>query len=362
MIIPYELLLVITVTIGTFAAAMAGTKLYISWSSAREILDVPNERSSHVKPVPVGAGAVVTIVALTAYGLTLFFIGAHEKLLSIYFAYPIAAALIVAVSWLDDRRGVSAAIRFAVQVVSGILVVVVFVARWGTTYSESVMFLLLALFVVLGLTNVFNFMDGIDGMAGTQAIVAGAAWGIVGQMLGAYVLSFLGFAIAGSMAGFLWYNWQPAKVFLGDSGSAFLGFSFGVMPLLMLLERRPVQNISGPENEALVVVASVCFVWPFALDSGITLIRRILNLEKVWRGHRTHLYQRLVTGGISESTVSLLYGALAVVSGLTTSLFLLDKIGLFAMLLGPAAVSAVMLAFRLRLGSSREDPGAAAGF
>jgi UDP-N-acetylmuramyl pentapeptide phosphotransferase/UDP-N-acetylglucosamine-1-phosphate transferase len=151
-------------------------------------------------------------------------------------------------------------------------------------------------------------MDGIDGIAGLQGLIAAAAWCFAASHLGASQTLFISALLAGGCAGFLFYNWSPAKIFMGDVGSAFLGFVFGVTPLVALHELAQATNTS---TVARIPVFAVLVVWPFVADGSITFCRRLFNHEPVWKPHRSHLYQRMVRSGWSHATVTLYYGGWA---------------------------------------------------
>jgi UDP-N-acetylmuramyl pentapeptide phosphotransferase/UDP-N-acetylglucosamine-1-phosphate transferase len=144
-------------------------------------------------------------------------------------------------------------------------------------------------------------MDGIDGIAGGQAVIASVGWAVLGTVIGSPDVIVLGALAAAAVSGFLIYNWAPAKVFMGDAGSAFLGFLFAAMPL--------VAAGSGPG----VMIWAALLLWPFLFDTGFTLVRRIRRREHIFRAHRSHLYQRLTITGLPHSRVTALYGALALI-------------------------------------------------
>ena len=280
------------------------------------VIDIPNERSSHSRPTPRGGGislVVITIVGLicsqmiwriTTWRGLLFYVG--------------AATLISVISWLDDLQSLSAKVRFLAHFVAAGLVI----AEWG--YWQELHLpvlgniqigqfgLLLTLLWIVGLTNAYNFMDGIDGIAGGQAFVAGIGWAVVGWMINVELIFAIGGLLAASSLGFLFYNWPPAKIFMGDVGSAFLGFTFAVVPLIAVR--------STTSNRNLMIWIGFLFVWPFILDTGFTLLRRISKRENIFQAHRSHLYQRMVIAGYSHQLVSLFYIGLATLGSI---LFLL---------------------------------------
>jgi UDP-N-acetylmuramyl pentapeptide phosphotransferase/UDP-N-acetylglucosamine-1-phosphate transferase len=173
--------------------------------------------------------------------------------------------------------------------------------------------MIVAVLWVVGLTNAYNFMDGIDGISGAQAIVAGVAFALAAAKGGLTGTAVCAIAIAAANAGFLIHNWSPARVFMGDVGSAFLGFSFAVMAL----------EIAAWSPSA--AFAAALSLWPFILDTSLTFLRRAFRGENVFQSHRSHLYQRLVIAGWSHARVTVLYAltaALAAAAGLAWVLHL----------------------------------------
>jgi UDP-N-acetylmuramyl pentapeptide phosphotransferase/UDP-N-acetylglucosamine-1-phosphate transferase len=166
---------------------------------------------------------------------------------------------------------------------------------------------------IVGLTNVYNFMDGIDGIAAVQGVVAGLAWAVAGVWLGSGVIWEFGLVLMGACFGFVLFNWAPARIFMGDVGSTFLGFTFAVLPLLLVRELPRLTNAVPP---GIVPGFAVLVVWPFVGDGLLTFFLRTFRGERVWQAHRSHLYQRLVQTGWSHARVSLLYGGWCVVSAL----------------------------------------------
>jgi UDP-N-acetylmuramyl pentapeptide phosphotransferase/UDP-N-acetylglucosamine-1-phosphate transferase len=158
---------------------------------------------------------------------------------------------------------------------------------------------------IVWMVNSYNFMDGIDGLAGLQAVIAGVGWLVLSYLLGMPAMFLFSGVIAFASLGFLFHNWSPAKIFMGDVGSAFLGFTFASIPML---SRTNV--IRFPD---LLPIAAVLFVWFFLFDSVVTLLRRVFRGDKFWQAHREHLFQRLVSSGLSHKQVTLFYGLLALV-------------------------------------------------
>jgi UDP-N-acetylmuramyl pentapeptide phosphotransferase/UDP-N-acetylglucosamine-1-phosphate transferase len=272
------------------------------------ILDVPNERSSHTGSVPRGGGAAIVVVTLLGMW---FHLGLNPSvnILSVG-AYTVGAILIAGVSWLDDWRSQPNWLRFLVHSTGALLAIYGFGALPidGLLKNPSVIGWLgpaVTYFWIVGLTNAYNFMDGIDGIAGGQAAVAGLGWAAVGWLTGQYFIVIFGLLLAATSLGFLCHNWPPARIFMGDVGSAFLGYTFAVLPLMFN------SFLSGRGSRLMVIMAAILPVWPFVFDSTFTVLRRLRRGENVFSAHRSHLYQRLVIAGHSHGSVSFLYCALA---------------------------------------------------
>jgi UDP-N-acetylmuramyl pentapeptide phosphotransferase/UDP-N-acetylglucosamine-1-phosphate transferase len=213
----------------------------------------------------------------------------------------VGALTIAALGLADDLWTLSAVVRLAVQALVA-ATVVAFVGPlplpWFIPNSWSA--LLVTVFWVGLLTNAYNFMDGIDGIAGAQAIIAGIGWTIVASLAGSFDIAAMSLLVAAAAGGFLVHNWQPAKVFMGDAGSGFFGFLFATLPLL------------APAGRVSLVWCGVLLMWPFLFDTGFTLVRRAGRLENILAAHRSHIYQRLVLTGCSHRDVTLVYIGLAI--------------------------------------------------
>ncbi|PDW03599.1 MraY family glycosyltransferase [Candidatus Viridilinea mediisalina] len=281
----------------------------------RRLLDVPNERSSHSQPTPRGGG--VAIASLTLLGLCVAPVW-HAELASSTLYMCLAAMLLIAVlGFVDDLRSLPAGLRLGVQCLAAVLVLWasgLFVTNAPSAYTWVIAALTLVWLV--GLTNAFNFMDGIDGIAGAQAVVAGLAWFGFSLAGGHTWLAVLSGLLVMTSLGFLGHNWPPARIFMGDVGSTFLGFSFALLPLFFA-----VQNPIGLDFYAWLVVGAL-LVWPFIFDTGYTLVARIKRRERIFEAHRSHLYQRLVKAGFPHQSVTLLYTALSGLGVMTAVLLI----------------------------------------
>lgn len=279
------------------------------WALRQSVVDLPNHRSSHTVPTPRGGGlAVVGVVAVgIAVALALGVRGALPGLLA-------SAAVVAAVSAADDVRPLRPRARFAAQILAAALALVAF-GPWvavavpfvGTVPVGLVVGGALTAIWLVGLTNAFNFMDGIDGIAGAQAVVAGVAWACVGAAAGLPSVALVGALVAAAAVGFLVHNWSPARIFMGDVGSATLGFVFAALGLA-------AASLADERLGSRVPLGALLFVWPFVFDAVLTFGRRLRAGEDVFAAHRSHLYQRMVISGWTHRRVALLYAGLAVLS------------------------------------------------
>lgn len=289
--------------VGAVICSAAGTWWLVGWTKRHEILDVPNERSSHSRAMPRGGG--IAIVAVTMFsGIIALAVWPESR--SLLLPLLAAAAAIAYVSWLDDVNPLSNRIRFGTHLLGA------FFVTWFSSPLEAMDFGTFGRFEIgiaawpltivwiVGMTNAFNFMDGIDGIAGVTAAIAGLAIAAGGACMGYFAVATVGFGFAGASLGFLACNWPPARIFMGDVGSAFCGFLIAALPLCAA----PISQ------EALVTVAGLT-MWPFVFDTLYTIVNRLHRRENIFAAHRSHIYQRLVIAGKSHRDVSLLYAALS---------------------------------------------------
>jgi UDP-N-acetylmuramyl pentapeptide phosphotransferase/UDP-N-acetylglucosamine-1-phosphate transferase len=291
--------------VAVLASVVLAGKL-VDWSFARGTIDVPNTRSIHTQPTPLGGGLAIVVVTLAAAAIVSIL---HPDSACQIFGAVLPAVVVAAVSWIDDMRSVAKRIRFAVHLGCAIAAVAVLgpvrqvsLGSFGSLDFGAAAWPL-TVFWIVGLTNAFNFMDGIDGIAGITAAVAGAALAAVAAVFASPAVGGVAAAFAAASGGFLAQNWQPARIFMGDVGSAFCGFLLAVLPLALPAAAVPT---------AVAVAAAA--LWPFIFDTGLTIMRRGLRRENIFQAHRSHLYQRLVIAGWSHRAVASLYGALALVT------------------------------------------------
>lgn len=292
----------VIVFIITFCVSYIGVALYRRFSINSEILAIPNERSSHSEPMPHGAGIVIVIICLLTYvPISVFVSGTFS------WGYFGGAILIALISFLDDIRPIPFVWRLLVHTIAAIMLIVDVDTWHGITMLGGLQLgnfgYVLTFIWIVWMVNCYNFMDGIDGLAGLQAVIAAIGWMILGEILEMPALFLFSGVIGFASLGFLVHNWNPARIFMGDVGSAFLGFTFAALPLL----GRTIA-VKYPD---LLPIAAVLFVWFFLFDSVVTLLRRAFRGEKIWMAHREHLFQRLVSSGFSHRAVTVIYGILA---------------------------------------------------
>lgn len=269
------------------------------------ILDHPNERSSHSVPTPRGGGLAIAILVL---GLGLWVAqgaGLYQGLI-----YLVGGTIVAWLGWCDDLSSLSPRIRFLVQGAVAAASIdglgyfkVVMIPMFGPLQLGLVGIVITFLWII-GLTNAYNFMDGIDGMAGGVALSAGLGWMWLASNMHNTFAFWVALAITASSLGFLGHNWSPAKIFMGDVGSTFLGYSFAVLPLIA----------STHGGDALML--GTLLMWTIIMDAGVTFLGRLIKRENVFAAHRSHLYQQLVIAGYKHETISLLYIVLTLLAGL----------------------------------------------
>ncbi|MFM0737761.1 glycosyltransferase family 4 protein [Paraburkholderia xenovorans] len=255
----------------------------VAWRLAT---DIPNDRSLHVVPTPRVGGWGIVPVAVAA---TLLLAD------SLWYA-ALGTVFLSAISQIDDRRGLPARVRFTAHLIAVIGLVVLFPANapWWV--------LVILAFLMIWLVNLYNFMDGADGLAGGMALFGFAGYA-AGALISDHPLSELVWsatAISGAALGFLLFNFHPARIFLGDAGSISLGFLAGAL------------GYWGWRGGVWPVWFPIFVFAPFICDASITLARRLLRGEKFWQAHREHYYQRMVRSGIGHARTALIWYALMV--------------------------------------------------
>jgi UDP-N-acetylmuramyl pentapeptide phosphotransferase/UDP-N-acetylglucosamine-1-phosphate transferase len=270
--------------LAAFVVALLAARLLITPRARRFALDRPNERSLHEAPVPRTGGIAVALGIGAACAL----------------AWPglpavLAAALaLAAVSFVDDLAGLPTLARLALHLAAAAAALALDLRAGGVAA-----FVLLAL-ALAWTANLYNFMDGSDGLAAGMAVLGFGTYALAALVSGDARLAPLAASIAAAAGGFLVFNWHPARLFLGDVGSIPLGFLAGAL------------GIAGWNAGTWPLWFPVLVFAPFVADATLTLLKRALRCERVWQAHREHYYQRLVRMGLGHRrTACVEYGAMA---------------------------------------------------
>lgn len=314
-------------------ALVAGVRRY---ALRRALLDQPGQRRSHVVPTPRGGGAAIALLLALAGGVLAWLAEGREA--QALAAFALGIALVGTVGAMDDHRPLSARARLLVHLLAAAGVVL---ALWGPPATlAGAAVALLALLWIAGLTNAWNFMDGVNGLAAGQGVVVGLAllW-----LLAPSPWALLAGVLAAGCLGFLPWNLPRARIFLGDVGSGVLGFA--AASLLLLAWDRGALGLPG-----LLLLAS-----GIGVDAGLTLARRVLGRRRWWQGHREHLYQWLVRSGHPHARVAAGYAAWTVAMALLVPVLVAEATPrAYAVALGLlAAASLGWWAWRRRLLSRR---------
>lgn len=282
------------------------TGQYIRYAQANKIcMDYPNSRSSHSKPVVRGAGIIFVGFSIICWLLSAALSGSLQL-----GALSLGAIPLAVISFWDDVRGVSIRVRLLVQIaVSALFLSTIPVPNFLEVYfgAWSYGWYFCALFFMVAVINLYNFMDGIDGLVSLQGVTVLAVWCAVSFWRSGYTSEYLVCGIAAaSIFGFLIHNWKPATVFMGDVGSTFIGYTIGCMTMVQ------APGILRSDNFFILLILTL----PVLFDATFTLLVRIIRGEAWYLPHKRHLFQRLITAGYSHATVSTVYGLMTAFLGL----------------------------------------------
>jgi Fuc2NAc and GlcNAc transferase len=294
----FTLLLILTVL-----AACAGAACINRNASRLRLIEVPNHRSSHIYPKSSGGGIAIALAGSIAAGWLAIGKGFEP------FTILILALLLAGVGLWDDIQSLPVKLRFGIQILVGgallwvygvppILVIDLFQSSMGSLVLQDELLLVLIMLTGLWWINLFNFMDGIDGIAGAQAVFMLASAAGLGVLLFPETVSSMTWhwmlIIMSATFGFLILNWPPARIFMGDAGSTYLGFMIFALAMISVRE-------GWLDYPAWLILGAL-----FISDTTITLLRRMLARERWFEAHRTHAYQRLEQRLNSHLLVTLL--------------------------------------------------------
>ena len=286
------------------ALASAGLcRLALVYAQRRGLLDAPGRRRSHRQLTPRGGGiSFVLVVALLAPMLL--------PDLRAGLSFSLGLLAIGAIGWWDDHRPLSAWLRLIVHVLASAQFL--WLLQGPPTDVTTLLQFALGLFWLVMLVNFWNFIDGINGLASLQALIAAGLYAGLGQAAGLPGTALLMLALSAAVMGFLPYNLPRARMFMGDVGSGSLGFALGAFALMLL------PSVREPWLLLLPVV-------PVLVDAGLTLTKRMLFGRRWYAAHREHLYQWWVRRGASHVHVSLAYAAFSLLVILPSMVLALEQ-------------------------------------
>lgn len=297
----------ITSIILSFVISLITIKLSLLIIAKTKTMDTPNERSNHITPIPKGAGIGIILSLLILYYI---FFPIND------FIFTFSVSLLCVISFINDNKNISILIRLITHIILALFVIYLWPPLLDLHLLNNIMpnwiFITLIILFIIWMTNLYNFMDGIDGISGIQCIIIGTGIGtclFYSNDINKIENILSGFLI-GSGGAFLIWNWQPAKVFLGDAGSIPLGFINAILVLLLF-------------KNGLWYVAFILNSY-YLSDASITLLNRILKKEIPWQAHKNHFYQKAVNNGYSHSKVCIfiiIHGVFLIILSLFTTLY-----------------------------------------
>ena len=276
------------------------------------IMDVPNQRSSHKVPIPKSGGIVVVITFLIGV-LAIWFFGDSTMIKKTYFfGFLFSAILVSVISFYDDLKARPFFLKLTGQVIAASIAILFGVV----IHSISLPFLgmvqlgiigyIITFFWIVGLTNAYNFMDGLNGMAAGQAVITSLFLCFISFSQGSTFVYIICYTIISGCLGFMVFNFPKAKLFMGDVGSAFLGFVFATLAIIAALYDH--------SHTSLFVIPLLMFNYIY--DTAFTFVRRLINKENVSAAHRTHLYQLFNRLGYTHFAVSCFQFCLCIAQGI----------------------------------------------
>lgn len=259
------------------------------------VQDVPNERSLHSKPVPRTGGIALMVGVLSSWIVLWPFV---------VWWIVVPTVLLFAVSFMDDLRNLSVKQRLLAHMIAATLLVM----GANVVDQQGFWITIILLFAVVWMINLYNFMDGSDGLAGGMTLFGFANYGIAALLAHDESLAMMNLAISAAALGFLFFNFSPAKIFMGDAGSIPLGFLVAAMGLW------------GWQRGDWSLLFPVLVFLPFIADATVTLIKRTLGGMKITEAHRDHFYQRAIQSGMSHRRVAYFEYVLMAASGMSAQI------------------------------------------
>jgi len=267
-------------------------RLPASWIA----LDRPNNRSLHQTPTPRLGGVAILAGIMLPFGVYCFL----GELQSDFVFILISLILVAAISLVDDFYSISFLIRITIHIIAAILIVnsghaiTDINTDWGGITLSVYIAVPTSILFIVWMINLYNFMDGIDGLAGGMAVIGFGTFATIGIMEGDFAFAISALVITSSVLGFLFWNYPPARIFMGDSGSSSLGLLAAAFSLW------------ADVNELIPIWMSVVIFSPFIVDATVTLIIRIIKRERFWDAHKSHHYQLVAESGMSRRKLLLI--------------------------------------------------------
>ncbi len=285
--IPF-LLLVVCMLTTIFSNIGCGYMRHVSFKNST-CMDIPNQRSMHEQPMPRAGGAPMALFSILAIGF-LGLVRPNLIPLNWFLTICIGGSLIAWIGWLDDKASLPVKTRFAVHIIAAAW------AAWQLLPAETTpLYYFLGAFWVAWSINFFNFMDGLDGLAGSEAVVIALGAGYIAGRLGLLPSLTVAWVIAAAALGFLFWNWPPARIFMGDAGSGFLGYTLGCLA---------IGSGTGWQGGFYTFALLLALFW---VDATFTLLKRMIRRERFWEPHRQHLYQQAAQKGYSHHEITLFF-------------------------------------------------------
>ena len=289
------------IVIATIAISFVLTHLVRKTAIKRNKFDIPNERSSHQNPTPRGGG--VAVVAAFVFGLLALLIRGDIASESFY-AIVLPGILVAAIGYLDDLGRVTAArLRLIGHFVAAVIAVYILdglppMPVFAETLDIGLVGNIIAVLFLVWMLNLFNFMDGIDSITGVEALTSCLILTIFLINKSETELWQVPALMCAAVIGFLYFNWPPARIFLGDIGSGFIGFTIGTISLVIA------------RSQPLITWAVIILLGVFIVDATVTLIRRLIDKQRISTAHRSHAFQHLANSADRHLKVSLSIAAL----------------------------------------------------
>tara|TARA_B100000029_G_scaffold411722_1_gene414176 strand:+ start:9136 stop:10101 length:966 start_codon:yes stop_codon:yes gene_type:complete len=271
---------IIILSLSSFLFTFIGLKFFKNYLTKNKILDIPNKRSSHINPTPKGGGWVIVSCIL---GI-IFILDPYDKIPAIITILSLAT-----LSWLNDLKNINAFIRLFFQIFS--ISIYFFYFYFSGFYDQNqLIHIFFLIFIFTWFINIFNFMDGIDGISSIMSISIFLGIIIAHILNNSEYFPIFEILIMFSCFAFLFWNWNPAKIFLGDVGSIILGFICALSLYWLFLEG----------NTWHWVISLPMY---YILDTSLTIIKRLYKKKKIWLAHKEHYYQKAVISGMKHKEV-----------------------------------------------------------